>query len=174
TNDDVLAEKIRLLKNHGSSAKEKYVNLLIGTNSRLDSIQAAILSVKLSHLEEWNKSRQEKAQYYNQAFVGIKEIEVPVVASGRNHVFYQYTLRTEKRDELKQYLRNKEIPTMVYYPLPLHLQPVFRSLSFKEGDFPQAEKAAKKVLSLPIYPELAKADQEYVISEIKNFYGKGD
>ena len=170
TNDDELAEKIRLLKNHGSSPKEKYLNLISGTNSRLDALQAAILRVKLKYLLKWSKERAGKASYYNEKLKGVGGIVTPVTASDRNHIFHQYTIRIKSRGELQKYLREKEIPTMIYYPLPLHLQPAFEYLNYKVGDFPESEKAAKEVLSLPIYPELFEKDQESIAHEIKNYY----
>ena len=172
TDNDEFAEKIRLLKNHGSSPKEKYLNLIIGTNSRLDAIQAAILRVKLKYLSKWSKGRAEKASYYNGKLEGIGDIITPIIASDRNHIFHQYTIKTKSRDELQRYLKEKEIPTMIYYPLPLHLQPAFEYLNYKSGDFLESEKAAKEVLSLPIYPELSKIEQNLIIKKIKEFFKK--
>ncbi|MDD2696655.1 MAG: DegT/DnrJ/EryC1/StrS family aminotransferase [Candidatus Pacebacteria bacterium] len=170
TNSDELAEKIRLLKNHGSSPKEKYLNLIIGTNSRLDALQAAILRVKLKYLSKWSKERAEKASYYNEELKKVGDIVTPIISSDRNHIFHQYTIRSKSRDELQKYLKEKEIPTMIYYPLPLHLQPAFKDLAYKEGDFPEAEKVSKEVLSLPIYPEISQEIQKLIIEEIKNGY----
>lgn len=172
TNNKKLADKVRLLKNHGSSPKEKYLNLISGTNSRLDAIQAAILRVKLKYLSKWSKKRAEKAFYYNKALKGVGDIVTPIIGMNKTHIFHQYTIRTKLRDKLQQYLKEKEIPTMIYYPLPLHLQPAFKYLGYKKGDFPESEKAAKEVLSLPIYPELKKKDQDYIIQKIKEFYEK--
>jgi len=172
TNNEELANKIRLLKNHGSSPKEKYLNLIVGTNSRLDAIQAAILRVKLKYLSKWSKERAEKASYYNGKLKGVGDIITPVTAADRNHIFHQYTIRTGSRDELQKYLKEKEIPTMIYYPLPLHLQPAFEYLNYKSGDFPESEKAAKEVLSLPIYPEIEREQQDVVVQKIKEFYAK--
>jgi len=170
TDNDKLAERVRLLKNHGSSPKEKYLNLIVGTNSRLDALQAAILRVKLKYLSKWSKERAGKASYYNEKLKGIGDIIIPVMDFDRNHIFHQYTIRTKSRDELQKYLKEKEIPTMIYYSLPLHLQPAFEYLNYKVGDFPESEKAAKEVLSLPIYPELFEKDQESIVHEIKNYY----
>jgi len=174
TDNDELAERIRLLKNHGSSPKEKYLNLIIGTNSRLDALQAAILRVKLKYLSKWSKERAEKAFYYNEKLNRVGDIVVPVISSHRNHIFHQYTIRTKSRDELQKYLKEKEIPTMVYYPLPLHFQPAFRDLTLQEGNFPESEKVSKEVLSLPIYPEMIKKEQDFIIKNIKEFYAKED
>jgi len=172
TNDIKLADKVRLLKNHGSSFDNKYKNLLIGTNSRLDEIQAGILRIKLSYLNRWNAERIGVANYYSKNLKGIKEIICPVVDLDKSYVFHQYTLRVERRDKLKDFLFNKGISTMIYYPLPLHLQPALKYLGYKKGDFPEAEKAVKKVISLPIYPELSKKNQDFIIKKIKDFYIK--
>ena len=188
TNNEKIAEKIKLLRNHGSSPKEKYKNLILGTNSRLDAIQTAILRVKLKYLEKWSKKRAEKAEYYNRQLVKIikqvkplkqlnklnslKElISPPYVAPDRTHIFHQYTIRVSPklRNDLITYLRKNNIPTMIYYPLPLHLQPAFKFLGYKKGDFPETEKAAKEVLSLPIFPEIKKREQDYIIQKVKNF-----
>jgi len=174
TDNDELADKIRLLKNHGSSLKEKYLNLIVGTNSRLDALQAAILRTKLKYLPKWSSERANKASYYNEELKGMGDIIAPLVASDRNHIFHQYTIRTESRDELQKYLKEKEIPTMIYYPLPLHLQPAFRDLTLQEGNFPESEKVSKEVLSLPIYPEMIKKEQDFIIKNIKEFYAKED
>lgn len=191
TNNKKLADKIRLLRNHGSSPKEKYRNLVLGTNSRLDAIQAAILRVKLKHLKDWNKARAEKAAYYSNKLTKLTKqvstyqlskpsklicLHPPFVAPGNTHVFHQYTLRVNKqvRNKLVSYLKKQGIPTMIYYPLPLHLQPAFKYLGYKKGDFPESEKAAKEVLSLPVYPELRRKDQDYIIKKIKEFYEKKD
>ena len=174
TNNEKLAEKIRLLRNHGSSPKEKYLNLIIGTNSRLDALQAAILRVKLKYLAKWSSRRAKKADYYSKNLKGVGDIIVPKISSDRNHIFHQYTIRTKLRDKLQKYLKENEIPTMIYYPLPLHLQPAFKYLDYKKGDFPEAEKTAEEVLSLPIYPELSKKDQDFIIQKIKEFLGKAN
>lgn len=170
TNNEELANKIRLLKNHGSSPKEKYLNLLIGTNSRLDALQAAILRVKLKYLSKWSKERAGKASYYNDKLKGVGDIVTSVIASDRNHIFHQYTIRTKSRDRLQKYLKEREIPTMIYYPLPLHLQPAFGYLGYNNGAFPESEKTAEEVMSLPIYPELSERDRGFIVKEIKNFY----
>ena len=175
TNNKKLADKIRLLKNHGSSPKEKYLNLIVGTNSRLDAIQAAILRIKLKHLSRWNRKRVEIAKYYNRNLNKIKDVRIPFTASNRNHIFHQYTIRLrskQARDKLKKHLEKIGIPTGVYYPLPLHLQPAFKFLGYKKGDFPESKKAAHEVLSLPIYPEIEKEQQEIITKKIKEFYAE--
>ena len=173
TNDDVLADKIRTLRMHG--AKPKYYHHIIGYNSRLDTIQAAILNVKLNHLEEWTDRRRDNAMFYSNALDDITddELETPQIAEGRRHIFNQYTIRVKngKRDNLKQFLEGQGIGTAIYYPLPLHLQPCFSFLGYKKGDFPFAEKASAEVLSLPIYPELEKEEREYVVDKICEFFG---
>src|SRR5690606_27839960 len=172
TNDDDVVEKCRVIRVHGS--KPKYYHHVLGYNSRLDELQAAILNVKFPHLNRWSEERRKRAVYYterlNEKLSGV--IQTPVEKEGNYHVFHQYTLRVPKRDELQQYLKEQGIATMIYYPLPLHLQPVFRDLGYKEGDFPEAEKAAKEALSLPMYPELKQEDQDYVIEKIVEFYSK--
>lgn len=172
TNNKKLAEKIRLLRNHGSSSKEKYLNLILGTNSRLDAIQAAILRVKLKYLKKWNEKRLKIAKYYNRNLKGVEDIRIPEILPNRIHIFHQYTIRTKYRDQLKKFLEKNKIPTMIYYPLPLHLQPAFKYWGYKKGDFPKAEKISKEVLSLPIYPELKKEEQNFIIKKIKEFYEK--
>lgn len=164
TNDKDIADNIRLFRNHGSSPSEKYLNIAFGRNSRLDSIQAAILNVKLNYLDEWNKERMKIAKYYNDNLNGVGDIVCPLDM----HIFNQYTIRTKHRDGLRAYLKENNIPTMIYYPLPLHLQPVFEDLGYKKGDFPEAERAANEVLSLPIYPGLE--NQDSIIEAIKNFF----
>jgi len=170
TNNKKLADKIRLLKNHGSSSKEKYLNIVPGVNSRLDTLQAAILRVKLKHLKNWTIERQKIAEYYNQKLSKVGDIVTPEILVDRTHIFHQYTITTKYREKLQNYLKEKGIPAMIYYPLPLHLQPAFKYLGYKKGDFPKAEKAAKEVLSLPIYPELSGKNQDFIIKTIKKFY----
>lgn len=166
TKDEEIANKVRLLRDHGSSPEEKYLNLILGINSRLDEIQASILRVKLKHLLDWSNKRREIASFYNDS---LEKVLTPKTLEGRSHIFHQYIIRTEKRDELKEYLKKKDIPTMIYYSLPLHLQPAFKCLGHKEGDFPEAEKASKEVLSLPIYPEISREDQDLIIKQINSF-----
>ena len=173
TNDDELADKIRTLRMHG--AKPKYYHHVVGYNSRLDTIQAAILNVKLNHLEEWTTRRRANAMFYSKALGDITddELETPQIAEGRKHVFNQYTIRVKngKRDKLKAFLEGQRISTAIYYPLPLHLQPCFSFLGYEKGDFPSAEKASTEVLSLPVYPELRKEEREYVVGKICEFFG---
>jgi len=173
TNDDELAERVRMLRVHGS--KPKYYHHLVGTNSRLDALQAAILRAKLPHLDEWTAARQRLASRYDELLGDIPGIEVPYRAPERTHIFHQYTIRVHdgRRDELQQYLKEKGIDTQVYYPLPLHLQPCFRYLGYKEGDLPESERASQEVLSLPMFPELTEEEQDYVVDAIMRFFRKG-
>ncbi len=172
TNNSELAEKIRLLRVHGASAKYHY--RYIGFNSRLDALQAAILLVKLRYLEDWTEKRRQNAAYYNRLFEEINYqdlgIKIAYVQYNNRHIFNQYVIRVPKRDELRQFLTENGVGTDVYYPLPLHLQECYRDLGYSVGAFPEAEKAAKETLALPIYPELTKAQQEYVVAKIAEFY----
>ncbi|MEK3857171.1 DegT/DnrJ/EryC1/StrS family aminotransferase [Cytobacillus sp. FSL H8-0458] len=170
TNNEVLAEKMSVIRVHGS--KPKYYHHVLGYNSRLDEMQAAILNVKLPHLNDWSKQRREKAEYYTELLnekLGDK-VKTPFIKEDNYHIFHQYTIRVEKRDELQQYLRENGVSTMVYYPKPLHLQPVFSELGYKEGDLPVTEKACEQALSLPMFPELKPEQQEYVVSKIADFF----
>ena len=169
TDKKALYEKIKMLKSHGSREGQKYVHIHLGINSRLDSIQAAILRVKLKYLSEWTGKRQEIAALYSKSFAGIDEIVVPQTNQG---VFHQYTIRAEKRDKLKNFLSQERIPTMIYYPRPLHLQPALSYLGYGKGSFPEAEKSSREVLSLPIYPELRLSEQKFVINKVRSFYTK--
>lgn len=170
TDNDDLAQKIRLLRVHGAKPEDKYMHLILGMNSRLDAIQAAIARVKLRHLEEFNKKRIANAKYYNDNLEGAGDIKLPAFKDGLSHVFHQYTIRTARRDELVKYLKEKGVPTMVYYSTPLHLQPAFTYLGGKLGDCPVSEQAAREVLSLPIYPEMEMADLDKVAAVIKTFF----
>ena len=173
TNDDELAEKVRMLRVHGS--KPKYYHHLVGTNSRLDALQAAILRAKLPHLDEWTAARQKIAARYDELLRDIPGIEIPYRAPDRTHIFHQYTIRVlnGRRDALQKHLKEQGVGTQVYYPLPLHLQPCFRHLGYKEGDLPESERASREVLSLPMFPELTAEEQDYVVQKICEFV-KGD
>ncbi|OCA88924.1 DegT/DnrJ/EryC1/StrS family aminotransferase [Pseudobacillus wudalianchiensis] len=172
TNDEELAEKARVIRVHGS--KPKYYHHVLGYNSRLDELQAAILNVKFPRLNEWSSARRERASYYtkrlNEKLSDI--LQTPIEKEGNYHVFHQYTLRVPNRDELQSYLKEQGIATMIYYLMPLHIQPVFEELGYKEGDLPETERAAKEALSLPMYPELKQEDQDYVVEKIIDFYSK--
>lgn len=167
TNDEEVANKVQLLRVHG--AKNKYLSTLTGFNSRLDEIQAAVLRVKLKYLDKWTEARQRIAALYNDLLEG-SPVQTPHVNLGVRHVFNQYSTRSAKRDELHKWLNEKDIGASVYYPAPFHLQEVFKYLGYQEGDFPESEKAAKEVLSLPIYPELTKQQIEEVTASINTFF----
>lgn len=168
TNDEELANSLKQLRVHGENPK--YYHKWIGLNSRLDSIQAAILAVKLPHLEDWSEKRRENALYYNERLQDVKQIKLPVIQPKANSIYNQFTLIAENRDNLKDRLSDAGIGCAIYYPLPLHLQECFAYLGRKEGDCPIAEEMAQKVLSIPIYPELSIEQKDYVIETIKKFY----
>ncbi|HTC61829.1 MAG TPA: DegT/DnrJ/EryC1/StrS family aminotransferase [Candidatus Saccharimonadales bacterium] len=172
TEDAILADRLRLLRVHGS--RKKYQHEIVGVNSRLDSLQAAILRVKLGHLGNWTSARQMLAMRYAELFEAyglVGEVKLPHVAdSGSEAVFNQFTIRSKKRDELRDFLRAAGIPSEIYYPVPLHLQPAFNYLGYGKGQFPESERACQEVLSLPIYPELSSARQVAVVRGISDFY----
>ena len=164
TNNDELAEKIRILRQHGS--KPKYYHKIIGGNFRLDTMQAAVLLEKFPYLEEWHKGRQKNAEYYNEHLKDV--VDTPFVESYNIMIYNQYTIRTSMRDELQDKLNEANIGNAIYYPVPLHLQECFAYLGYGGGDLPESEKAAKEVVSIPIYPELTDEQMDYVIRVIKN------
>jgi dTDP-4-amino-4,6-dideoxygalactose transaminase len=168
-NDDALAERVRLLRVHG--AQPKYFHKTIGFNSRLDAIQAAILSVKLDHLDAWSMARAEKADRYDEGLADVEGIVTPRRMPGRSHIFHQYTIRAlgGRRDALRAHLKEQGVGTMIYYPRPLHLQECFAPLGYREGDLPQSERATAEALSLPIFPEITDEEQDYVIEAITRF-----
>jgi dTDP-4-amino-4,6-dideoxygalactose transaminase len=167
TNSAELAARIRTLRNHGQSAK--YLSTEPGWNSRLDEIQAAILRVKLRHLSKWQRARQSHAAEYNGLFSQVPGVMPPLALEGFEHVYHQYTIRIERRDALQKFLAERKIGSTVYYPYPLHLQPLYSALGHKPGDFPHAERAAQEVLSLPMYPELRKEQIARVVETIGEF-----
>ena len=181
TDNEKLAEKVRILRVHG--AQNKYFHDIIGGNFRLDSIQAAVLLVKLKYLDHWSQKRQHNALLYDRLFdetgltaKGILQVPDAVykpIGIPRYHIYNQYVIRAKKRDELQKYLTSKRIATAIYYPLALHLQKCFAYLDYKEGDFPETEKATTEVLALPIFPELDNDQQEYIVASIKEFYEIG-
>jgi len=168
TNNDELGEKLRLLVNHGRSTK--YEHLMEGYNYRLDSLQAAVLNAKLPHLQKWTNLRRNHAKYYDKYLPD--EIIKPIEAKGAKHVYYMYEIRTKRRDELMQYLKEKDIDCGVHYPIPLHLQPAYKNLSIKKGSYPVSEELAKEILSIPIYPELSEEQRKYIVENITQFYCK--
>lgn len=168
TKDDRLASVIRSIANHGMKAKYQYER--IGVNSRLDSLQAAILQVKLKYFDKHITARQKAADYYDQHLRGIGGLEIPGRVEFSSHTFHQYTIKTDRRDALQEFLKAKNIPSMVYYPGALHLQEAYRFLGYKEGDFPVSEKLVKSVLSLPMHTELDEEQLEYIVENIKEFF----
>ena len=169
TNSDELAEKLKVIVNHGM--KVRYYHDVIGVNSRLDTVQAAILSVKLKYLDDYVKARSKAAQFYNNAFKNNSKIKTPQTDSNSTHVFHQYTLVLNGVDqfEIQKYLNSKDIPAMIYYPVPLHLQKAYQYLGCKEGDLPVTEKLCKSVISLPMHTELDEEQLSFIISNILAF-----
>lgn len=171
TNDDRLGRQLRLLRNHGM--EPKYYHHLIGGNFRLDAIQAAVLRVKLPHLDAWTAGRQRNAQRYRALFDDAKltgTVRLPIEAPSRTHIYNQFVVRVPERDRLKAHLDAAGIGTEVYYPVPFHLQECFAPLGYKSGAFPHAERAALESIALPIYPELTEGQQATVVGEIQRFY----
>ena len=167
TNDKDIAENLRILRNQGASAENKYEHLCIGHNARLDAIQAAVLRIKLKYLDRWNKKRTQNADYYNRNLKGL-DIITPYVTDGNTHIYHQYVLRTKhNKEKIRQHLAEKGIDARTYYPIPLHLQPCFKYLGYKKGDFPESEKCAEETFAVPVYPELDKSKMDYVIDAIK-------
>ena len=162
-----------MLRVHGESTK--YHHQRQGINSRLDAIQAAVLSVKRRYLDEWCDQRIQRAQTYHRlltdsGLVNGAIMSIPASVSDKSHVFNNYVVRVERRDDLRRFLADHGIQTEIYYPLPLHLQPCFAELGYKKGNFPNAEQAAAEVLALPMYPELTLEQQEFVVSNIRHFF----
>ncbi len=171
TNDDDLAKKMRMIANHGQTVR--YYHDSVGVNSRLDAIQAAVLRIKLQHLDQYNTARNAAADYYNNAFADVSALTTPARASHTTHVFHQYTLKTEGLDRFKmqEFLATKNIPAMVYYPVPLHFQKAYTDPRYKAGDFPVTEDLCKRVISLPMHTELSTAQLEYIVAGVKEFVG---
>ncbi len=165
TNDKDIAEKISLLRDHGREHGEKYKHACIGYNSRLDTLQAAILRVKLRHLDEWNQARRHVADVYRESLAGV---EIPIEADYAKHTYHQFVVRTKVRDKLKTYLKNNGISTGIHYPIPLHQQPAYEK-EFAGQSFPVTETLSKEILSLPIFPELSLEQLNYIIEKINSF-----
>jgi dTDP-4-amino-4,6-dideoxygalactose transaminase len=157
------------MRDHG--ANPKYYHKFVGGNFRLDPIQAAVLLVKLPHLDDWTEARRRNAAFYNERFAGTV-VKTPYISPDCVSIYNQYVIRVPKRDELVAYLKEKDIGCEIYYPRPMHLQECFRNLGYRQGDMPEAEKAAKEVVALPIYPELTDKMKIYVIDSILSFYSK--
>ncbi|UCE66939.1 MAG: DegT/DnrJ/EryC1/StrS family aminotransferase [Candidatus Zixiibacteriota bacterium] len=168
TDDDETADLLRRLRLHG--ARPKYFHSIIGINSRLDSMQAAALLVKLKHLPEWHEARRTRARHYDNLLSDIDQVKTPFVRDYNYHIYHQYTILAEKRDALKEYLKSKDIGCEIYYPVPMHLQECFKYLGYAKGSMPAAEKASEMALSLPIFPELTDREQDYIAETIKEFY----
>lgn len=167
SNSAEISERIRTLRNHGQTGK--YLSSEPGWNSRLDELQAAVLRVKLRHLAEWQRARRSNAAEYTRLLQQVPGVMPPLEPEGFEHVYHQYTIRSERRDALQQHLAARKIGSAVYYPHPLHLQPLYTRLGHKPGDFPHAERAAQEVLSLPMYPELRKDQIARVVEAIADF-----
>ena len=168
TDDGQLAERLYKLRVHGG--RQMYHHEMVGLNSRLDALQAAVLAAKLPHLDDWAEGRRAHARAYEQAFVGHAHVQAPVTDRGNHHVFNQYTLRVERRDDLKARLDAAGIGNAIYYPKPLHLQQCFESLGYRGGELANTERAVTEVISIPVFPELRADEQSRVIEEISSFY----
>ncbi len=174
--DPELAEHMRRLRNHGSP--RRYLHEEFGWNARMDAIQAAVLRVKLAHIDKWSHERRERAARYNLLLAeagllsvkGNSPVRLLEIAPGAHHVFHQYVIRVERRDELRKFLTDLKIGTEVYYPIPLHLQPCFAYLGYREGDLPESERATRDALALPMFPELTEEEQRWVVQSIAEFY----
>jgi len=172
TNDDLLAKKMKSIANHGQ--KVKYHHDYIGVNSRLDTIQAAILKVKLKHLSQFNSARRSVADFYDKAFAGCSHFIIPERVRYSSHIFHQYTIRVKegKRNALKDYLESKGIPAIIYYPGPLHFQEAYRFLGYREDDFPVTTALCKEVLSLPMHPDMEQDQLDYIVFNVLRFFEK--
>jgi dTDP-4-amino-4,6-dideoxygalactose transaminase len=171
TNKKPLADRLNILRNQGN--KDKYYHIVLGRNNRLDTIQAVVLDVKLKYLDEWNRKRQEVAQYYNEKLEG-PAIKIPFVPSYTTHIYHQYTLRLAGSNKgFMEYLQEKGIDSRVFYPVPLHLQKCFKYLGYKRGDFPEAESAARQIFTLPIYPEMTQEEKDYIVEQVREIARNG-
>jgi dTDP-4-amino-4,6-dideoxygalactose transaminase len=170
TQNDEIATRVRRLRVHGGM--KTYYHEEVGYNSRLDALQAAVLSAKLINLASWSAARRKNAAYYNAAFADLDDVRTPTIDPDNESIYNQYTLRVAHRDSLQSRLREREIGTAVYYPLSLHLQPCFEYLGYKRGAFPESEKATQEVISLPVYPELKQSQLDEVIEAVRGFYGR--
>lgn len=167
TNKKDVVDKIRILSNYGQ--KEKYNHIVMGENSRLDNIQAAILRVKLRKLKEWNNKRLKHAKLYNK-YLDNTPVVTPKIFTEFKHIFHLFVIRTKKRNELVKHLSSKGISTVIHYPIPIHLQPASKEFGYKKGDFHIAERLANEILSLPMFPELTNSEIKYICDQIKSFY----
>lgn len=169
TQNEALATRLKRLRAHGGA--KQYHHDEIGTNSRLDTIQAAVLLGKLPHLEQWAAGRRTRAARYDEAFRTVDGVCAPQVDEANEHVYHQYTIRARERDALRQHLDVAGVGSAVYYPKALHMQPCFQELGYREGQLPEAERASREVLSLPVFPELTDQQQDYVIDQVRSFCG---
>ena len=170
TQDDALAARLRRLRVHGGA--KQYFHDEVGYNSRLDALQAAVLAAKLPHLSHWSAGRRANATYYDSGFADVPEVRRPCIDPANESIFNQYTLRVQRRDELQAFLKSRGIGSAIYYPLPLHLQPCFAYLGYQKGQFPESERAAAEVLSLPVFPELTSSQLDEVVGTVRAFYGR--
>jgi dTDP-4-amino-4,6-dideoxygalactose transaminase len=170
TQDEALFEALMKLRTHGS--RRTYYHEIVGYNSRLDALQAAVLRAKLPHLAAWSEARRRNAAYYDAAFADLPELATPWIDPANTSIYNQYTVRVPRREALQAHLKERGIGSNVYYPLPLHLQPCFAYLGYREGQCPEAEKASREVLSLPVYPELTTSQLDEVIAAVRAFFGR--
>ena len=165
TNDEQIYQKLLILRDQGRITK--YEHTIIGYNARLDTLQAAILGVKLGRLNQWNSMRQKAARTYDKYLKGIKGVAIPKVAAGLRHVYHIYAIRVKNRDKVYEHLREKGITAMLHYPIPLHLQMAYRHLGYRKGDFPVSEKIASEIISLPMHPYLRENQIKYIAKDLK-------
>jgi dTDP-4-amino-4,6-dideoxygalactose transaminase len=170
TQSDALATRLRRLRTHGGL--KTYYHEEVGYNSRLDALQAAVLSAKLPMLSSWSAARRKNAAYYNAAFADVEGVRTPTIDPANESIYNQYTLRAARREDLQAHLKAKGIGSAIYYPLSLHLQPCFEYLGYKRGAYPESEKATREVISLPVYPELQQSQLDEVIEAVRGFYGR--
>ncbi len=168
TNDAKVAERAACLRNYGQQARYHHVEK--GWTARLDTLQAAVLTVKMQHLDEWNRRRSAHAMFYDERLSTIGDLRLPEVLPERDHVFHVYVVRTQRRDQLQAFLRSREIETLIHYPVPIHLQEAYSDAGYTAGDFPNTEHAATEILSLPMYAEMQRSQQEYVVETIGEFF----
>jgi dTDP-4-amino-4,6-dideoxygalactose transaminase len=169
TGDEAIATRLRSLRGHGGS--RQYFHDEVGWNSRLDALQAVVLEVKLRLLEGWTEGRRANARYYDEAFADLDELTTPAVGEAKRHIYNQYIVRTARRDELRQHLADHGVGSAIYYPLSLHLQPCFADLGYREGQFPESERASRETLSIPINPDLQEDERAYVAETVRAFFG---
>ena len=167
TNDKEIRDKVRLLRNHGTN--KRYQHAVIGYNSRLDNLQAAVLTVKLSHLDNWLDARTETAKFFNDKLKDLP-LTVPFIPPNCRHTFHLYVLRAKDCEKIIKYLGEAGIESRTYYPIPLHLQECFKYLGYRKGDMPESEKLADEGFAIPVYPELTKPELQHIVDTVKNFF----